>query len=136
MIVCHTCKLITHSIPFQSKPKSFLHVYTYFAEFEPGLMNKELHGVTEWFSLGANLGLSKDDLDAIRHKVGREDVMQCRLETLAMWYNNCPDVSWSDLIKALVLTCRVRLAHKLALKYSESIHHIVHCDLKYSGYTV
>ena len=90
-------------------------------EFEPGLMNQELDIVTEWFTLGVNLGLSKHDLDAIRLKVGREDVTQCRLEALDLWYNRRPDVSWPDLLKALVLTGRARLVHKLALKYSESI---------------
>ena len=86
-------------------------------EFEPGLMNKELHNVTEWFSIGDNLGLSKDELDVIREEEG--SVMQCRLAMLTLWYNKCPNVTWCDLIKALTLTSRVRLAHQLALKYSE-----------------
>ena len=90
-------------------------------EFEPGLMNQELDDVTEWFTLGANLGLSKHDLDAIRLEVGREDVTQCRLGALTLWYKRCPDVSWPDLLKALVLTGRARLANKLALKYGESV---------------
>lgn len=91
-------------------------------EFEPGLMNQELHNVTEWYSLGTNLGLSKDELDVIQKEDGRESVMQGRLAMLTLWYNKCPDASWPDLIKALILSTRVRLAHQLALKYGESIN--------------
>ena len=91
-------------------------------DFEPGLMNQELHNVTEWFELGSNLGLSKDDLDVVREKEGRENIMQCRFAMLTLWYNKCSKLSWSDLIKALMLTNRERLAHQLALKYSECIH--------------
>lgn len=93
-------------------------------EFEPGLLNRELSDVTEWISLGINLGLSKGDLDAIQYKVGM-DAALCRLEMLALWYNNSPLVSWPDLINGLVLTCRQRLAHKLALKYRESLRAVL-----------
>ena len=91
----------------------------YLPGFELGHINKELRNVAEWYSLGTNLGLSKDDLDIIRQDVGKEGVMQCRLEMLSLWYNRCASVSWPELISALVLTGRRRLAHKLALKYRE-----------------
>lgn len=90
-------------------------------EFKPGLMNQELHDVAEWFSLGINLGLSKYDLDVIQQEAGSGGVMQCRLAMLSLWYNRCPDVAWPDLIKALILTSRSRLAHQLALKYGKPI---------------
>ena len=76
--------------------------------------------VVEWYSLGINLGLSKDELDIIRHDFHGQGVQQYRLEAIALWYNKYPHVKWSDLFKALVKTNRARLAHKLALKYRES----------------
>ena len=95
------------------------HLLLFHAEFEPGHINRELNNVAEWYSLGVNLGLSKDDLDIIRQDVGREGTMQCRLTMLTLWYNMCANVSWPELISALKLTGRARLAHKLALKYRE-----------------
>ena len=90
-----------------------------FPEFEPGLINRELNNIADWYSLGVNLGLSTDDLDIIRCDVRIEGVMQCRLTMLTQWYNGYANASWSDLISALVLTDKRRLAHKLARKYSE-----------------
>lgn len=88
-------------------------------------MNQELHDVTtEWFELGSNLGLSKRDLDVIRLKEGRENVTQCRLAMLHLWYDNNHSATWSHLIKALMLTNRERLAHQLALKYREWIIYV------------
>lgn len=85
------------------------------------MINKELEDVAEWYTLGINLGFPKHVLDMIQHDVGSEGAIQCRLATLTQWYNNCPDVSWPDLIRALMLMGRRRLAHKLALKYRESL---------------
>ena len=85
-------------------------------------MNQELNSVAEWYTLGINLKLPKADLDVIRQDFGREGVLRCRLEMLALWYNKYPDVTWSDLLKALMSMSRVRLVHKLALKYGEPLH--------------
>ena len=82
-------------------------------------MNKELITVAEWYTLGIHLGLQKHELDIIRKNFDREGVLQCRLEMLTLWYDNHPDVTWSDLVKALDSTGQKRLAHKLALKYSK-----------------
>ena len=90
-------------------------------------MNRELVDVAEWYSLGLNLGLSRDELNIIRQDFHGQGVQQYRLETLALWYNKYPDVTWSDLLKALVKTNRARLAHKMALKYRESIQALNLC---------
>ena len=105
-----------------------------FPEFEPGLINRELNNVADWYSLGVNLGLSTDYLDIIRCEFGREGVMQCRLTMLTQWYNGCFNASWSDLISALVLTDKRRLAHVLAQKYSElqSITSYISVEMTYS----
>ena len=115
-----TYKITYHCILFPYHYNADVYTITVHPSgFEPGLINKELNNVVEWYSLGSNLGLSKDDLDTIRQDVGREGGMQCRLAMLTLWYNRCADVSWPELISALVLTGRRRLAHKLALKYRE-----------------
>ena len=85
-------------------------------------MNQELSSVAEWYTLGINLGLPKHELDIIRKDFDREGVLQCRLEMLTLWYDNHPDVTWSDLVKALDQTSQKRLAHKLALKYSKCLN--------------
>lgn len=90
-------------------------------EFEPDVINRELESVSEWCTLGISLGFSLDNLNVIRQDVGSEGTMQCRLATVTQWYNRGPNVSWPDLIRSLMLMGRTRLAHKLALKYRESV---------------
>lgn len=88
-------------------------------------MNQELSDVAQWYSLGVNLGLSKDELDVIRQNSYGQGAQQYRLETLTLWYSKYPDVTWSDLLKGLISMGRVRIAEKLALKYGESIYDLI-----------
>ena len=79
------------------------------------LLVNELKEVTEWQSLGLNLGLSMAVIKEIEHD--HQDMARRRLETLDRWIRKEANPSWVMVIEALEKVSELRLANKLREKY-------------------
>ena len=86
----------------------------------------ELHDVISWFQLGIYLDISPSELMKIRAD-HREKTDDCKTEMLMTWLRQTTNASWSTVVRALVGIRMGALAHKIAVKYGESIPHKLQC---------
>ena len=79
------------------------------------LLVNELKEVTEWQSLGLNLGLCMAAIKEIEQDY--QDMARRRMETLDRWLRKEANPSWVMVIEALEKMSELRLANKLREKY-------------------
>ena len=79
------------------------------------LLVNELKEVTEWQSLGLNLGLGMAAIKEIEQD--HQDMARRRMETLDRWVRKEAKASWVMVIEALEKMSELRLASKLREKY-------------------
>ena len=77
---------------------------------------REIVEVTEWYSLGHEIGIPKHELNIIRddHKY----VEPCRRQMLITWEKR-EEPSWSKLVLALKNIGYLKLANKIAQRYGK-----------------
>ena len=83
-------------------------------------MTKELHEVSDWFSLGLHLGVPPAKLYDIKHDLTLRSTQEFRTEMLSVWMRKS-GASWPHVVTALMVIGRETLAHKIALKYGKTV---------------
>ena len=61
----------------------------------------ELTGISDWFTLGLNLGVPHHQLKEVRSNYSVEGLGACRRETFSLWLQHTPSASWRDVVGAL-----------------------------------
>ena len=61
----------------------------------------ELTGISDWCTLGLNLGVPYHLLEEVRRNYSVEGLSACRRETLVLWLQRVPSASWRDVVAAL-----------------------------------
>ena len=83
----------------------------------PTLCN-ELTSVSEWFTLGLNLGVQHHQLQEIRSNYLQvEGVGGCRRQSLILWLQSTPKASWRDVVGALRQMKEDTEAERIELQY-------------------
>ena len=86
-------------------------------EHETDLM-KDLHVVTNWYTLGLNLKVPSYILDGFWQDY--KDTERCRNAVFTYWLKNTlEDKSWATIVHALCESTHVCLAKKVALEHGE-----------------
>ena len=62
---------------------------------------KSCKSVTDWYTIGINLGLETTQLDDIHVTYHAHGVNRCKTKMFDVWLKSSPDASWTDLITAL-----------------------------------
>ena len=75
---------------------------------------EELASVVDWFHLGVYLDVPHSELMKIKYDYPNVD--QRKTQALSVWMN-MKEVSWSDIVRALVGIRRKALAEHIAAKY-------------------
>ena len=82
----------------------------------PTLCN-ELSSISNWFTLGLNLGVPHHLLEEVRSIYSVEGLGACRRETLVLWLQRVPSASWRDVVEALRRMGENANAKMIELKY-------------------
>ena len=82
----------------------------------------ELTRISDWFTLGLNLGVPYRLLKEVRSNYSVEGLGACRRETLVLWLQRTPNASWRDVVGALRQMEEDSVAGKIEQK------HIVACE--------
>ena len=83
-------------------------------------LTKDLHEVSDWFSLGLHLGVPPAKLYDIKHDLTLRSTQELRTEMLSVWMKKS-GASWPRVVTALMVIGREALAHKIALKYGKTV---------------
>ena len=86
-------------------------------ESDVATLCNELTGISDWFTLGLNLGVSYRLLKEVRSNYSVEGCGACRRETLALWLQRAPNASWRDVVGALRKMEEDSLAGRIEQKY-------------------
>ena len=78
----------------------------------------ELTGISDWFTLGLNLGVPHHQLEEVRRNYySVEGLGACRRETLVLWLQRTPNASWRDVVAALRRMGENIVAERIELLY-------------------
>ena len=80
------------------------------------LLVKELHEVTEWYTLGALLGLTENEIKEIEQN--HHETARRRMAMLSKWVKKDKNPSWLKIITALEEISETSLANQLREKYT------------------
>ena len=83
-------------------------------------MTKDLHEVSDWFSLGLHLDIPPAKLYDIKHDLTLRSTQEFRTEMLSVWMKKS-GASWPHVVTGLMIIGREALAHKIALKYGKTV---------------
>ena len=78
---------------------------------------RELISVSDWRSLGLNLGVRDYELNEIERSHPTEGCGRWRQETISLWLRRTPSASWETVVKALQKTRENTLAVRIHRKY-------------------
>ena len=85
---------------------------------DPPLTVKELMAavsdVNDWHALGIQLDLTMSQLENIHVTYHVDGVERKKAEMFSAWLNNSPSASWNDLIKALKVIGKDKVASQIA----------------------
>ena len=77
----------------------------------------ELTGISDWFTLGLNLGVHYRLLKEVRSNYSVDGCGACRRETLVLWLQRAPNASWRDVVGALRQMGENAVAQRIEQKY-------------------
>ena len=77
----------------------------------------ELSSISDWFTLGLNLGVQYHQLDQIRRNYSVEGCSGCRREAIVLWLRHIPTASWRDVVHALEKMEENTVAEVIRAKY-------------------
>ena len=80
------------------------------------LLVEELSGVTKWYTLGASLGLTENEIEEIEQD--HDGTARRRMAMLSKWIKKETDPSWLVIIAALEKMSETSLANQLRKKYA------------------
>ena len=74
--------------------------------------------VTDWYSLGVQLGLTMSQLRGIELTYPRDGLTRLKAEMFNVWLKSSPNASWTDLITALRAIDEHRVANDIEAVYT------------------
>ena len=78
----------------------------------------ELTSISDWFTLGLNLGVQDHQLQEIRSNYLQvEGVGGCRQQSLILWLKHTPKASWRDVVGTLRRIGENTEAERIELQY-------------------
>ena len=77
----------------------------------------ELTSISDWVTLGVNLGVPYHLLKEIRSNYAIEGLGACRLEMLVLWLRRKSNASWQDVAGALRQMGENTVAERIEQKY-------------------
>ena len=77
----------------------------------------ELTSISDWFTLGLNLGVPYHLLKEVRSNYSVEGLGALKQETLVQWLRCTPSASWRDVVGALQQMGENSVAERIQLKY-------------------
>ena len=86
-------------------------------ESDIATLSNELTSISEWVTLGVNLGVPYHLLKEIRTNYAIEGLGACRLEMLALWLQRAPNASWRGVARALQQMGENTAAKRVEQKY-------------------
>ena len=86
-------------------------------ERDTAVLCRELISVSDWRSLGLNLGVRDYELDQIESSHPTEGCGRWRQETISLWLRHTRSASWENVIQALQMMRENRLAEEIHQKY-------------------
>ena len=86
-------------------------------ELDTAVLCRELISVSDWRSLGLNLGVRDYELDQIESSHPTEGCSRWRQETISLWLRRTRSASWENVIQALQMMREKRLAEGFDQKY-------------------
>ena len=87
----------------------------------------ELISVSDWRSLGLNLGVRDYELDQIESSHPAEGCGRWRQETISLWLRRTHSASWENVVKALRQMRENKVAAAIEQKYipTSKLHRVV-----------
>ena len=86
-------------------------------ESDLAILCNELTSISDWFTLGLNLGVPHHQLEEVRRNYSVEGLSACRRETLVLWLQRVPNASWRDVVAALRQMRENTEAERIEQKY-------------------
>ena len=86
-------------------------------ERDTAVLCRELTSVSDWRSLGLNLGVRDYELDQIQSSHPTEGCGRWKQQTISLWLRCTPSASWENVVKALQMMGENTLAMKIHRKY-------------------
>ena len=96
-------------------------------ESDIAILCNELTSISDWVTLGVNLGVPHHLLKEIRSNYAIEGLGACRREMLVLWLQCAPNASWRDLTGALrqmgvnAVAKRIEQKYILASKFHSTV---------------
>ena len=86
-------------------------------ERDTAILCRELISVSDWRSLGLNLGVRDYELDQIQSSHPTEGCSRWRQETISLWLRHTPSASWENVVRALQMMGENTLAVRIHQTY-------------------
>ena len=86
-------------------------------ERDTAVLCRELISVSDWRSLGLNLGVRDYELDQIESSHPTEGCGRWRQKTISLWLGRASSASWENVIQALQMMGENRLPERIHQKY-------------------
>ena len=80
----------------------------------------ELGSVSDWHTLGLNLGVKDHELDQIEKSHPTEGCSRWKQETFSLWLRRKSNASWQDVAGALRQMEENTVAERIELKYNDT----------------
>ena len=80
-------------------------------------LSSELQSVTNWYQLGIHLGLETHELDMVQMDYAHQGNDRQRLQMLDLWLQRTPNATWENVVRALELIGRNRVAENIRQKH-------------------
>ena len=93
----------------------------------------ELKAVTDWHTLGLNLGILHSTLDEVEHE--NSTIKLRKSDMLHRWLNLKPEAAWEDVVSALRMMDKKRVAKDIEEKYcgvGKDVHTSARGDNKFN----
>ena len=92
------------------------------------VLYNELTDVSDWYTLGLNLGVRETELQQIQSSYPTEGCRRWKQETISHWLRQTPSASWENVVKALQKMGENKVAEKIELQYipRSKFHNVVY----------
>ena len=84
---------------------------------DTAVLCRELISVSDWRSLGLNLGVRDYELDQIESSNPNEGCGRWRQEAISLWLQRTPSASWKNVVNALQEMRQYTLAERIHREY-------------------
>ena len=117
ILVFVTLLCTTRSRPNRRQRVSYRRLHPSDCVLDVQHLSSELQSVTNWYQLGIHLGLETHELDMVQMDYAHQGNDRQRLQMLDLWLQRTPNATWEDVVRALELIGRNRVAENIRQKH-------------------